>query len=66
MPQRVTINWVTINVNDNGRDPIIFYLLEWDQGKDSWIALNSYTTNMVVPLSYVHIPAAILTSAMTI
>ena len=29
-PQQVTITWVDIDVADNGRDPIIFYLLEWD------------------------------------
>ena len=50
-PQQVTINWVDISVDDNGRDPIIFYLLEWDQGNNDWIALNSYTTNMAVPFS---------------
>ena len=65
-PQKVTINWVDISVDDNGRDPIIFYLLEWDQGKNNWVPLNSYTTNMAIPLKYEHVPAAILTSGMTI
>lgn len=65
-PQQVTITWVAIDVADNGRDPIIFYLLEWDQGNSTWVALNTYTTNMAVPLSKVHTPVAILTSGMTI
>lgn len=59
------ITWDKIADADNGRDPVIFYLLEWDQGKSVWEPLNTYTTNMVVPTSYNHVPPAILNSGGT-
>jgi len=52
-------------VTKNGGDPVIYYQLDWDQGKSVWEPLNSYTTNMAVPLSYVHTPPAILNSGGT-
>ena len=29
-PQKVTVTWTAINDVENGRDPIIFYRLDWD------------------------------------
>jgi hypothetical protein len=37
-------------------------LLEWDQGKNEWEPLNSYTPNMAIPTSLNHIPPSILNS----
>jgi hypothetical protein len=64
-PQEVAITWTAIDVADIGSDPVIFYLLEWDQGSDTWTPLNTYTVGMAVPLSYTHTPATILTTGGT-
>jgi hypothetical protein len=50
----------------NGGDAVIFYLLEWDQGKNIWTALNSYTTDMTIPTSYQHNVGYVLPSGGTI
>ena len=45
--QQIVITWTEINTLDNGGDPVIFYLLEWDSGTTAagstitWTALNS-------------------------
>ena len=66
-PQQATITWSTIDPLQNGGDSEIFYLLEWDQGLGSgveanFIPLNTYTSGMTVPTSYVHNTPSILTS----
>jgi hypothetical protein len=57
--------WIATPVANDGGDAIIFYLLEWDQGINSWTALNTYTVGMAIPLSLTQIPADILSSGAT-
>jgi len=59
------MTWDQILESENGRDPVIFYLLEWDQGKNEWEPLNTYTANMAIPTSHDHIPPSILNSGGT-
>jgi hypothetical protein len=50
-PKKIVITWVDVTADaDVGRDPIIFYSVEWDQGLGTanaanWVALNTNGTD---------------------
>jgi hypothetical protein len=47
-PLRMTITWTAIAfMTDGGRDPIIYYGLEWDQGINQWENITSQAVNGV-------------------
>jgi hypothetical protein len=43
-----SISWTPITLDaDTGRDPIIYYKLEWDQGINTWLWLNANSTSLI-------------------
>lgn len=64
-PKKISLAWEPITLDaDTGRDTIIFYSIEWDQGlgpsvPGNWVALNSGTTLVT---NYEHINNAIFPS----
>lgn len=47
-PLRMTITWTAIAfMTDGGRDPIIYYGLEWDQGINQWENITDQAVNGV-------------------
>lgn len=47
----IKVTWVPITDDiDTGRDPVLYYRLEWDQGTSSWTWLNPYVEGDPMPL----------------
>lgn len=47
----IKVNWSPITADvDTGRDPVLYYRLEWDQGNNDWIWLNPYIEGDPMPL----------------
>lgn len=50
---QIVVTWASITDEaDTGRDPVIYYSLEWDRGYDSWreltrenVSVNTYMVN---------------------
>jgi len=65
-PKKIVITWVDVTADaDVGRDPIIFYSVEWDQGLGTanaanWVALNTNGTDNRVT-TFTHNSATVFT-----
>lgn len=47
----ILVTWPTITAEvDTGRDPVLYYRLEWDQGNSTWTWLNPYIEGEEMPL----------------
>ncbi len=64
-PKKVIVTWTETADANNGRDPIIFYKLQWDQGNGAWTDIYSYDAGNSLPTSYEHNIGFILTSGET-
>lgn len=52
-PTNIVLTWTGISTDSyTGRDPIIFYGVEWDQGTNTWINLTTGTEGLI--LTYTH------------
>ncbi len=46
--KEIKLQWdPLIDLNQRGRDTILYYSLEWDQGSNQWIELNSKAGGLI-------------------